>query len=241
MTREPLCAACFEAVTPLETPRCRRCGEFLDPLARGVELCALCRRRRRDPLAAARAALPYDGLARRLIVRLKYQRRRRAAAALGAILREWLRVDQMAANVLGLPDAAALVPVPLHWWRRSLRGYNQARLLADELAEYVGLPVCEALVRTRATRPQVGLGHRERRRNVAGAFAVEAGVVGRGAGLVLVDDVFTTGATLRECARVLRRAGAGVVTALTVARATHADLPAGPLEGLAAEGELEEW
>jgi ComF family protein len=202
-------------------PCCRCCGEFLDPLAL-TDMCADCRRRKAPKLAAARSALPHSGLTRRLILRLKYHRRRRCAEALVELVTGWLADDAedggAAASALGLDEAAGLVPVPLHPRRRCWRSFNQAELLAAGLSSHLGLPVLPLLRRIRHTRPQVGLSPEERHRNVKGAFAAVPGAVRRGATYVLVDDVYTSGATLRECAAVLVREGAGRVTALTVAR-----------------------
>src|SRR5262249_27634825 len=122
-------------------------------------------------------------------------------------------------------DADLIVPVPLHRWRLLLRRYNQAGLLAQALGRAVQRPVApDLLVRRRRTPSQGGPGRTGRRRNVAGAFAVRprrAGLV-EGRRVLLVDDVHTTGATLGECARVLRRAGAAAVDVLTLARVTLA-------------------
>lgn len=204
-------------------PRCERCGGFLDPLARGTVVCGDCRIRRRDPLDLARAAVPYEGLARELVHRLKYHRKRRAAVAMGELFDLWLSEDAASDAVLAFGDAEALVPVPLHFTRRWQRGFNQAELLGERLAARVERPLLPLLVRTRRTRPQVGLGVEERRRNVAGAFAAVPERVVKGAYYVLVDDVFTSGATLRECAAALRRAGAGRISAVTVARRVEPD------------------
>jgi ComF family protein len=127
-----------------------------------------------------------------------------------------------------LSGADVVTPVPLHPWRRVQRGFNQA----DDLARRAGLPVLRALVRTRPTATQTGLSAGARRRNVRNAFGLSPwlrlstrSVAGRV--VVLIDDVRTTGATLEECAAVLKRAGAREVRALTVATATvhHFDQP----------------
>ena len=111
-----------------------------------------------------------------------------------------------------------IIPVPLHTSRQRERGYNQAAFLVTELAERAQMPMNEKdLVRTRATPPQVGLGANERKANVQGAFAWTGSAL-RGVGVLLVDDVCTTGATLEACALALRQSQAGSVWALTLAR-----------------------
>jgi ComF family protein len=166
------------------------------------------------------AAGPYEGRLRDIIHALKYDQRRTLARPLAALMREAGR------DVLDGADVA--VPVPLHWWRRRQRGFNQAALLASHL----GLPVCHALRRSRRTRAQTGLHAGDRRTNVAGAFTLAwryrwprlqpfLGPAPRrldGLVVVLVDDVSTTGATGDACARVLRDAGVREVRLLTVAR-----------------------
>jgi ComF family protein len=116
------------------------------------------------------------------------------------------------ADVLG--GASIVIPVPLHPRRRRARGFNQAA----DLARHLGLPVVDALHRTRATRSQTDLPAAKRHANVRGAFVFRRGVNVGGLRVVLVDDVATTGATLESCARVLRAAGAVDVSALTAAR-----------------------
>jgi len=123
------------------------------------------------------------------------------------------------------PDA--IVPVPLHPLRRRERGFDQAELLAAALAEATRIAVRPGLLlRTRYTDPQIGLRPHERRENVKGAFELRHPLPGSGVRVLLVDDVYTTGATLEECAGTLRKGGAGAVYALTVTRAAPAWHPA---------------
>jgi len=109
--------------------------------------------------------------------------------------------------------------MPLHWTRRWQRGFNQAALLAREIAKRSGIPVLRAVRRIRATPPQAGLSHAKRRANMSGAFAPRRGTPVQGLSLLLVDDVLTTGATASACAAALRRAGARRVAVLALARA----------------------
>jgi ComF family protein len=131
-------------------------------------------------------------------------------------MQTWLRESPGAE----LAEAADLLaPVPLHPKRLKARGFNQALLLAQAFPDK---PLArEALVRVRHTRPQVGLNPKERRDNVKGAFAVPDPAQVRGKNVLLVDDLLTTGATVKECARVLIKAGAKRVELLTVGRVKH--------------------
>jgi ComF family protein len=199
---------------------CASCGELLEHPTRGP-VCGVCWR-----LVAASPPLPffvsaaldrsqaigaYDGPLKSIVHALKYEGRRSLAVPLGALMRnrcEWT-----------LDGADAVVAVPLHPSRRRERGFNQAA----DLARVVGLPVLHPIRRVRATSSQITLPAAERRRNLRDAFAPSRwlwrlqSVDGRV--VVLVDDVSTTGATLEECARVLRTLGASEVRAVTAARA----------------------
>ncbi|MBI3698328.1 MAG: ComF family protein [Acidobacteria bacterium] len=151
----------------------------------------------------------YEGPLERVIQLLKYDRMRPLARELA------LRM----ANLVGEAGRVDLLaPVPLHRKRQWERGFNQAELLASELGRICGIPVDGVLLRReRATETQTGLAHNQRRLNVRGAFAARRPVEGRH--VALVDDVITTGATMSECARVLKQAGAARVVALAAARA----------------------
>jgi ComF family protein len=126
----------------------------------------------------------------------------------------------MAANIRPIRDIDLIVPIPLHKTRLRQRGFNQALLLASGIGKRFHIPLSyDNLVRLRATRPQVELSGEERIKNVAGAFSLVRPRDVRSKTIILVDDVFTTGATMNECAAVLKDAGAAHVMALTVARA----------------------
>jgi ComF family protein len=116
----------------------------------------------------------------------------------------------------------AVVPMPLHWMRRWQRGFNQAELLASEIARRWNLPVCNVVRRRKATKMQAGLTNAKRRANMQGAFVMRGAMRGisrvDGMRVLLVDDVLTTGSTAAACARVLKHAGAKHVTVLALAR-----------------------
>jgi ComF family protein len=170
---------------------------------------ALCPRcRRREPLVAlARAIGPYEGALRAIVHALKYDGRPTIARHLAA------RMRLAGAEVLA--DADVAVAVPLHRSRERARGFNQAR----EIARHLGLPIADALTRTRRTPSQADLPAARRHANVRGAFEWRRSADVRGRVVVLVDDVSTTGATLNACAGPLLDAGATEVRALTAARA----------------------
>lgn len=130
------------------------------------------------------------------------------------------RLARYLASALPVDDHYdAIVPVPLHWKRRWRRGFNQSELLAKELSRRRRMPVVKALRRVRPTANQAGLTSAARRRNIAGAFQAKPGANLRGKRVLLIDDVFTTGATASACAAALKRAGAASVSLLTLARA----------------------
>ena len=226
--RRHFCPACHQGLPWVGESSCQRCGAAVGRHAPTAQGCAACRSRR---FAFRRAVAPlrYQGVARDLILGFKLGRRASLAYVLGDLLCDYLAEG-------GLSRAVDLVvPVPLHWRRRVRRGFNQAALLALEAGERFGLPVAPGLLRRRrATVTQTALSGLRRGANVRDAFAVRAarsgcGHLGRlldrlggraavlGRRVLLVDDVFTTGATVNECARVLREAGAAEVLVATVA------------------------
>lgn len=175
--------------------------------------CRLCQWGTSHPLAFARAATLHTHPIRPAIHALKYENRVELAPSLARYL---IAAAMQPPWGELIPHLDGLVPVPLHPERLQERGFNQARLLADGLAAHTGLPVAEsALARVKATRSQVGLTAPERSANVADAFLAQPQVQGQA--LLLIDDVYTTGATLTAAAGSLRRAGARAVYALALA------------------------
>jgi ComF family protein len=182
---------------------CARCGA---PTAWPVERCSECAGRRL-PFAGARAAVAYEGVGRALVAQWKEHGRRPLAALFADLITE----------TVPRPSVEALAFVPADRDRSLWRGQNPAEELATALAARWELPLLQVLRRTRTTRRQTGLPRRARRTNVQGAFAASA--VPRA--LALVDDVYTTGATVSAAATALRRAGAGAVHVVTFARASR--------------------
>jgi ComF family protein len=207
-----LCAGCWRNVAFIQRPFCERLGVpfavdsgpgLLSPLAIA------------DPpvFERARSVAAYDGAARDLVHRLKYNDRLDLAAGMARLMAQ-------AGGEL-MQDCALIIPVPLHWARAWGRRGNQAAELGAALSRFTGLPQEVGVLRRRKrTRTQVGLTRDQRRDNLQGAFHVppEQRPVLAGRRVLLVDDVLTTGATANACARVLLRAGASAVDVLTFAR-----------------------
>jgi competence protein ComFC len=198
-----LCQTCFEALPRIGRPACARCGM---PTAFETSVCDECKGVD-FAFESARAPLKYAGVGKEIVYALKYRAYTRVAERLATPLM---------LEVLDAKDRFdAVVPVPLHRSRLRHRGFNQAELLARGLARKINAPVSGTLQVVRRTRDQVELSAAERRANVSGAFGAKDRVRGR---VLLIDDVFTTGATMSACAEVLLRAGASEVHALSLCR-----------------------
>ncbi|HUK56292.1 MAG TPA: ComF family protein [Nitrospiria bacterium] len=207
------CRDCWATVSRIEGPCCPRCGKpFASEAALSHSpghLCGDCRRRL-PHFDRAVAAAWYEGVLAEAIHLFKYRGKTLLVRPLGGLLLPAME---------RLSEADVLAPVPLHPSRLREREFNQALLLCDFIRAESGLPVLpDALERTRETPPQIGLSHQDRWRNVRRAFIPKRPERLEGRRIVLIDDVLTTGATVNDCARVLKRAGAERVCVLTVAR-----------------------
>lgn len=217
------CTPCISELQNVKSPLCACCGAPFDPAAQVLpdSLCADCRDNRyhRAPvLDKRRAPFRYSGPVRQAIHAFKYRGKTALALPLAALLANY---SSDAPNGLSLGEIDVIVPVPLHPVRRWRRGYNQSALLAHELGQISGIPFADLLQRTRHTVPQVEVEAGERAQNVQGAFAINPHVwqeYSKVESVLLIDDVSTTGATLEECARILKKQGVKNVSALTLAR-----------------------
>lgn len=232
ISRLPVCQPCLDAILPISGGICVVCGErIFSPYAmsgsREEPRCGLCRRIQ-PPFARATAYGSYEGGLRELIQLLKYGGVRPAANVLGRMLAE--AVSMLESE---LPAEVVVIPVPLHRSKLRQRGFNQAELIARAMKSHRSgdrFRLCVGILeRTRDTSSQTGLTGHQRRENLRGAFRVALPETVKGREMLVVDDVYTTGATVSECARVLRRAGATKVWAATVARtlkisAQHAEI-----------------
>jgi ComF family protein len=212
-----LCGECWPKLRFLEKPWCPVMGTpFAHEMGEGflsAEAIA-----NPPPFERARAAVVYVGVARQMVQRLKYNDR----TELGPWMAGWM----LRAGAELIAEADVIVPVPLHWRRFLTRRYNQSAELARAVAARSGLPFApQALHRVKSTRQQVGLAAREREDNVRAAFAVPdaSDILVRGRRVLLVDDVYTTGATVSAATRALKRGGAAAVDVLTFARVLPGD------------------
>ncbi|MEM7481575.1 MAG: ComF family protein [Acidobacteriota bacterium] len=223
-----LCRPCRGRLSPRRGPSCRRCARPLaDPELATCTACIV-RTPELDRLWIPwRYLPPLDSV----VQALKFRRLEHLGGdlALGAL--EEIGPRRLAERLKGRtgPPIEWVVPIPLHWRRRLQRGYNQAEAIARPLAERLELPLIRALRRPRATPPQTGLGRRERLRNPRRSFRLSATYQQKlsGEGVLLVDDVLTTGATLRAAAQCLRQGGVRRVEGFVIARSPEEQATAG--------------
>jgi ComF family protein len=200
----PLCKSCLDELEWFGENLCTVCG---GPVPEGIDLCRECAVELR-PFTHARAIGPYRGSLRALILGLKYGGEYALARLLAGFLAEAFPME-----------AEIITYVPQDPVRK--KPQHAAELLARELSRHVEIPLEPLLVKTRSTPPQVGLSYEERRENLQGAFAVRHS--GRGERVLLIDDVYTTGSTVSECAEALVDGGFGEVLVFTVARTLFSD------------------
>lgn len=209
-----LCNICFSELDFITEPNCICCGLPFEFAVEGESHCGACLQ---EPPAYswARAALRYDDISSHLILSLKHSKKLENAPT---IARMMMQVIASKASNIDL-----FVPVPLHRHRLFSRRFNQSALLAQHLSEQMAIP-CEvtALNRIKPTPPQVGLSRTQRRKNMQGAFQVKQSAAIYDKNIVLIDDVFTTGATASACVKVLKKAGAKSVGIVTLARVVKA-------------------
>lgn len=214
VSRVPVCPSCLRLPKPLQAEFfCRSCRTaFVSSFSLDEQgFCAVCRESLVN-FDAAYSFGAYEGGLRKLIHLFKYGKVESLAEPLSKFL------------LLAIPLEAqfdTVIAMPMHWRKQWERGFNQAKLLAEPVARRYGLTVADPLRRTRYTKAQAGLNEAQRRDNLKNSFYVRHPEQVAGKRVLLIDDVFTTGATLRAAAEILKTAGALHVTALTLARVDH--------------------
>ncbi len=207
--RRECCRQCAEWLQPLPLPRCPGCGGAVDGV---LELCGECLQGRLPRhWHHAVSVYPFRGPVRQLVHRFKYHRHTCLARLFGKAMAENWRLHGD-----GWPDL--IVPIPLHWLKLLVRGYNQADLLAGQVGRHLGLPVARILRRRHWTGQQAHMDFQKRQRNARDIFVCRNQAKVAGLHILAVDDVLTTGATLNAASDALGCAGAAKISVLTIAR-----------------------
>lgn len=206
-----LCRECSLKLERCDGLICRRCGL---PLKNGGAYCFNCRGGKASKYKCSfiRSSLVFNEPSRSLIHSFKYEKYTDIAKFFAALMYKTYKENPP------YFEAEFMTPVPIHSRRMRKRGFNQAFLLVKELSKLNGVEVKDILIRTRKTKSQTSLGRAERKENIKEAFSLKKGADVKGKAFILIDDVCTTGATLEECARVLKKYGAREVLALTALR-----------------------
>ncbi len=221
------CKRCWDGVKWFDGVCCPRCGmpypsiDRTEKLEKGTSPAAghLCGACHKNPPCFDKtiSAGPYEGVLAEAVKLFKYKKKIHIGRALAnqMIIASHMRCH----SELVSESQRYIIPVPLHPKRLREREFNQCAIIASELGERLGIPVLlDVIIRSRHTRPQVELDMKERGKNVVGAFTVREGEVIEGKDIILVDDVYTTGSTVNECAKVLKKNGASAVYVVTIAR-----------------------
>lgn len=209
-----ICDKCIEDIDFLSDSICYRCGQphssFIDK--KGHKICGNCLAHPRRLFRFSRSACSYDSIAQKLILNLKFHDRTDLASVLAKMM-------YVAGKDIFASGVDVIIPVPLHYTRILKRKYNQSALLAKELSRLTGIKVCyNTLIKCKMTRPQVECSGFERLNNVKGAFLLKNSEKIKGKRVLLVDDVLTTGSTIKECALTIRKAHPKSIDNLTIAR-----------------------
>ena len=205
-----ICENCKTILIPITGHVCEKCG---NPVPKSCLICDECKNIEWF-FDQARSAYIFDDCSKKIVYDLKYYGKKFAAPHIAQKLVEPL---------CSFLSPQLFVPVPLHKKREKQRGFNQSKLIADALSELTSIPTnATCLQRKIETETQTGKSKEERHANIVGAFNVTNKEVIKGKNIVLIDDVFTTGATTNECARVLKKAGANKVYVLTVLKTVSA-------------------
>jgi len=205
-----ICDNCKNILIPITSHVCEKCG---NPIPENSYICDECKNTEWF-FDKARAAYIFDDYSKKIVYNLKYYGKKFAAK----------HISQKLIVPLGSFESPQLfIPIPLHEKRLKERGFNQSELIANALSELTTIPICTtAIKRAIETETQTGKNKEERKANIVGAFKVtdKSKIINKN--IVLIDDVFTTGATANECARVLKKSGAAKVYVLTVLKTVSA-------------------
>jgi ComF family protein len=201
------CENCARKISFVTPPFCPSCGSDLDGV---LEICGKCMKDDKRPWDKAVSVFRMQGEGKKTIHKLKYNDFPVLARPLGYLAAGELEKRNVKADFI--------VPVPLHWSRRFLRGFNQSALISRIIGEYSGIPLKQIMKRRRKTMQQASLDREQRKKNMSGAFSLVKDEILKNRTILLVDDVMTTGSTLASAAKTLLEAGAKKVNVLVMAR-----------------------
>ncbi|WP_128425306.1 ComF family protein [Gudongella oleilytica] len=201
---ENFCYFCKDDTPYLEGRLCRDCRDNYEPMHRGFLL-------RDDSIERVYASVFYNSFARELVHQFKFNDKSYLYEPIAHMMHMTIIEES-------LTDFDLIVPVPIHWRKEAIRGYNQSQLLAEELSRRTGIPVDKkSLVKSSWTKEQNRLTKYQREENLKGSFSIKDGASMSGRRILLIDDIYTTGNTLKSCASQLKKAGAKEVTGLVFA------------------------
>ncbi|MBU0700404.1 ComF family protein [bacterium] len=219
-----ICSDCIKKITPLDLPWCDKCGKPLSPSFNQIQqpLCRQCRTMKKY-FTSARAVGAYEGVLKKAIWLFKYEGKTGLQDTLGHLMADRIShlgwADKVESSSLSREGIDIIIPVPLHKTRLKARGYNQSDILAVFMGKKLGIPVSRNnLKRIKATVTQASLKRSQRIKNIHNAFCIKQPDKFSGKRILLIDDVFTTGATSNECSRILKQAGSSDIFVLTLAR-----------------------
>lgn len=212
-----ICKDCFKTIELIERPYCIKCGKPLIPtdfFKQNREILCLDCKRKKYSFEFSRSTGVYDKVLKKCIHLFKYYGEKKLAKPLGKLM-----VDYLSKNDEFKKKVDLIIPVPLHKNDLKKRGFNQSVLLSKVIGDYFSVPVGEkVLIKKKSTPFQVNLSKKEREKNILRAFSVEKPEEIKGKNILILDDVFTTGSTVEECAKELKEARAKNIYVLTLAR-----------------------
>lgn len=210
-SEQNICDECLEKIPKLEGLICHKCSL---PLPDGGATCSDCKSNKDIYFEVLKAPYTYSTQMKKLIKKLKYSRKTFLAKDLSLKLSEFIVKENIDKNI------DVIVPVPMHWFKKWKRGYNQAELLAKNVAELIDKPIYNALIRTKYTKPQFNLKKQERYKNLENMFILNKKYIDiiKGKRILLIDDIATTCSTANQCAKILKTLKSKVVV-VTLARA----------------------
>lgn len=201
---ENFCYFCKDETPYLEGRLCRDCRDNFEPMHRGFSLSD-------DSIERIYASVFYNSFARELIHQFKFNDKSYLYKPIAYMMQQTITVESLEGFDL-------IIPVPIHWRKEAIRGYNQSQLLAEEISIRTGIPIDKkSLVKSTWTKEQNRLTKYQREENLKGSFSIKNGARILGKRILLIDDIYTTGNTLKACARQLKKAGAMEVNGLVFA------------------------